>query len=210
MTRPRTGSRRALHALVGAALVTGCTGGAPERDPAVTALQIELLERGRRDQAIRDTVFGAGLAMDQGALRRMLAVDSDNSSWLKEQIRLHGFPTTAKVGKGAADAAFLIVQHATHDPGFQRAMLDTITAAFARGDVDGQSYALLYDRVTVQSGGKQRYGTQARLEGSRVVFDAMEDSAHVDSLRSTVGLPSLAEYRRTLDSVYFRKDKPDS
>lgn len=185
------------------ALAIGACGGETARE----ALQVELLERVRADQAIRDTVFGSGTSMDPGALSRMLKIDSSNTAWLKQQIRTHGYPTSARVGKAAADAAALIVQHATHDTLFQRLMLDTIAAAFTRGEVDGQSYAMLYDRVTVQAGGRQRYGTQARLVSDALVFDPIEDSSRVDSLRATVGLPPLAVYRRTLDSVYLRGER---
>jgi hypothetical protein len=194
----KPGLRRFVETSVLALAFGGCGG-----ETARQALQVELLERVRADQAIRDTVFGRGTSMDPGALRRMLTIDSSNTAWLKQQIRTHGYPTSARVGKAAADAAALIVQHATHDTLFQRQMLDTISAAFARGEVDGQSYALLFDRVTVQAGGRQRYGTQARLVSDALVFDPIEDSSRVDSLRATVGLPPLAVYRRTLDSVYF-------
>lgn len=170
-----------------------------------TALKIELLDRGHRDQAVRDSVFGRGADLDSSAVRLMQQVDIDNTTWLKELVAREGWPTRAKVGAEAANSAFLILQHAVHDPAFQRMMLDTISQAYQRGDVDGQSYALLYDRVTVQSGGKQRYGSQAQIRNGRVVFDPIEDSAKVDSLRASVGLPPLAEYRRVLDSVYFRK-----
>ncbi len=170
-----------------------------------TALKIELLDRGHRDQAVRDSVFGKGTDLDSSAVRLMQQVDIDNTTWLKELVAREGWPTRAKVGAEAANSAFLILQHAVHDPAFQRMMLDTISQAYQRGDVDGQSYALLYDRVTVQSGGKQRYGSQAQIRNGRVVFDPIEDSAKVDSLRASVGLPPLAEYRRVLDSVYFRK-----
>jgi hypothetical protein len=191
------------------AVASACSGEASPRADALTALQVELLERGSADQAIRDTVFGQGLQLDPVAVARMNRVDSANAAWLKEQIRLHGWPSPAKVGKAAGNAAFLIVQHAVHDPAFQRMMLDTITRAFERGEVDGQSYALLHDRVSVQSGGRQRYGTQARIEGTHLVFEPMEDSLRVDSLRATVGLPSLEVYRRTMDSVYFHKGRPE-
>lgn len=170
-----------------------------------TALKIELLDRGHRDQAVRDSVFGKGTDLDPAAVRLMQQVDMENTTWLKDLVAREGWPTAAKVGAEAANSAFLILQHAVHDPAFQRMMLDTISQAYARGDVDGQSYALLYDRVTVQSGGKQRYGSQMQIRNGRIVFDPIEDSAKVDSLRASVGLPSLAEYRRVLDSVYLRK-----
>lgn len=170
-----------------------------------TALQIELLDRGHRDQAVRDSVFGKGTDLDSSDVRLMQQVDMENTTWLKELVAREGWPTRAKVGAEAANSAFLILQHAVHDPAFQQMMLDTISQAYQRGEVEGQSYALLYDRVTVQSGGKQRYGSQAQIRNHRIVFEPIEDSAKVDSLRASVGLPPLAEYRRALDSVYFRK-----
>ena len=173
-----------------------------ERDPAIVGLQLELLERGARDQAIRDTVFGVAASMDSAAAARMTEVDRANTTWLKHQVATHGWPSREKVGDRASQAAFLIVQHAVHDPSFQRMMLDTITTAWKAGHVDGESYALLYDRVESQAGRPQRYGTQARLVDGRLVFDIMEDSSKVDSLRATVGLGTLKEYRRVLDSVY--------
>jgi hypothetical protein len=188
------------------ALAAACAGQEENTDvDANTALKIALLERGHRDQSVRDSVFGKGDELDSAGMRWMQQVDMDNTQWLKELVAREGWPTTARVGAEASKSAFLILQHATHDPAFQRMMLDTISQGYARGEVDGQSYALLYDRVTVKSGGRQRYGTQAQLRGGRIVFDPIEDSSKVDSLRASVGLPSLAVYRRTLDSVYFRK-----
>lgn len=187
-------------------LVVGCTGEERETpDPATRALQVELLERMSRDQAIRDSAFGPGGAIDTVMAREMERIDRDNTTWLKAEIAAHGWPSRERVGESASNAAFLIVQHATHDPAFQAAMLDTLTAAWGRAEVDGQSYALLYDRVQSQAGRKQRYGTQAKFEKGGIVFDPMEDSSKVDSLRQTVGLGTLADYRRVLDSVYIRK-----
>jgi hypothetical protein len=191
-------------------VLLGCTERDPrERDPAVTKLQIELMTRVTADQAIRDTVFSKGIALDPMTISRMEQVDRDNTSWLKDQIRQHGWPSAAKVGKAASDAALLIVQHAVHDRPFQRMALDTVTRLFENGDVEGQAFALLYDRVKTQAGEKQRYGTQAKMNNRKITFDPMEDSTRVDSLRATVGLPPLAVYRRTLDSVYLGNTKPE-
>jgi hypothetical protein len=212
--RPR-GARGALVTAVAAAaclvlVASGCGERGEDGEIDVdknTALKIELLDRGHRDQAVRDSVFGKGTDLDSAAVRWMQQVDMENTTWLKELVAREGWPTTAKVGAEASKSAFLILQHAVHDPGFQRMMLDTISTAYQAGEVDGQSYALLYDRVTVQSGGKQRYGTQMQIRNERIVFDPIEDSSKVDSLRASVGLPPLAEYRRVLDSVYFGKKK---
>lgn len=184
--------------------VLACSG-PPDKDPRITALQIELMTRVTADQAIRDTVFSKGIALDPMTISRMEQVDRDNTSWLKDQIRQHGWPSAASVGKTASDAALLIVQHAVHDQPFQRMALDTVTKLFEKGEVEGQAFALLYDRVKTQAGEKQRYGTQAKMTDRKITFEPMEDSSKVDSLRQTVGLPPLAVYRRTLDSVYLGK-----
>lgn len=189
-------------------LVVACSNGPPDKDPRITALQIELMTRVTADQAIRDTVFSKGIALDPMTISRMEQVDRDNTSWLKDQIRRHGWPSAAKVGKTASDAALLIVQHAVHDQPFQRLALDTVTSLFEKGEVEGQAFALLYDRVKTQAGEKQRYGTQAKMNDRKITFDPMEDSTKVDSLRKTVGLSPLAVYRRTLDSVYLGKTQP--
>lgn len=199
---------RLRFALVALVIAAGCNRSPSERDPDITRLQIELMRRATADQAIRDTAFGKGLALDPVTIARMEQIDVQNTTWLKDQMRTSGWPSAALVGKAASDAALLIVQHAVHDRAFQRMVLDTVTRAFERGEVDGQAYALLYDRVQTQAGEKQRYGTQAKLSNRQLVFEPMEDSSRVDSLRATVGLPPLAVYRRTLDSVYFGKQSP--
>jgi hypothetical protein len=185
-----------------------CERDSRDRDPAVTKLQIELMTRVTADQAIRDTVFSKGIALDPATISRMEQVDRDNTSWLKDQIRKQGWPSASKVGKAASDAALLIVQHAVHDPPFQRMALDTVTRLFEKGEVEGQAFALLFDRVKTQAGEKQRYGTQAKMNDRKITFEPMEDSSKVDSLRKTVGLPPLAVYRQTLDSVYLGKTTP--
>ena len=204
MSPPFSAARVATVACL--VLVTACGGEGEAGDvDENTALKIELLDRGHRDQAVRDSVFGKGSELDSAGVRWMQQVDMENTQWLKELVAREGWPSASKVGSEASNSAFLIVQHATHDPAFQRMMLDTITLGYQKGEVDGQAYALLFDRVMVKAGGKQRYGTQAQIRSGGIVFDPIEDSMKVDSLRATVGLPPLAEYRRTLDSVYFRK-----
>ncbi len=202
----RGSAMRVLATVVAATVVVAACGGTERdgADPAIRALQLQLLERGSRDQAIRDSVFLPGGAIDSAAMIRMGQVDRENTEWLKAEVAARGWPTRAGVGAQASEAAFLIVQHATHDAPFQQAMLDTLTRAWEAREVDGESYALLYDRVQSQAGRKQRYGTQARFERGAIVFEPIEDSARVDSLRASVGLGSLSDYRRVLDSVYRR------
>ncbi len=168
----------------------------------------ELLQRVRLDQAIRDT-FAAQLrstgTITQPVARRMRAVDSSNTAWLKPLIRQLGWPTVAAVGRDGVEAAFLLVQHADQDTAFQASVLPRLNSAYTAGNIDGESLAMLTDRVAKAQGKPQRYGTQATIRNGTVIIDPIEDSAEVDARRARLGLPPLAAYKRTLDSVYSKQ-----
>jgi hypothetical protein len=172
---------------------------------ADSSLRAELLARVRQDQAIRDT-FAAELratgSITPATGQRMLAIDSANTKWLKDIVSARGWPTRAAVGDEALRAAFLLVQHADHDPAFQARMLPLLEQAYAAGEIDGGQVALLTDRVAKAQGRLQRYGSQATIRDGRVIIDPIDDSVHVDERRARMGLPPLADYVRILDSVY--------
>jgi hypothetical protein len=81
--------------------------------------------------------------------------------------------------------------------------------ALQDGDVSGQNYALLLDRVLVGEGKPQLYGTQAlpfvQWTEQEPKLAPIEDEKNVDERRQKVGLPSLDEYRKLLKQVYFPK-----
>jgi hypothetical protein len=131
----------------------------------------------------------------------MARMDSANIAWLKAYVRRWGWPTSSQVGREAVRSAFLLVQHAVQDTGFMRAMLPSIEDAGRRGDLDGSDVAMLVDRLEVKAGRGQIYGTQLSLRAGRWEFDPIADSVNVDARRRTVGLPTLAEYRRLVDSM---------
>src|SRR5207244_6160203 len=94
------------------------------------------------------------------AMSRGEAIDADNTAWLKDVVRRHGWPGCSLVGAEAANAAWLLVQHADRDPAFQRECLSLMEAAVAAGDASPADLAYLTDRVLRAEGKPQRYGTQ--------------------------------------------------
>ena len=160
----------------------------------------ELEIRGRADQDVRDR-FGADGRVDAAQAAAMARVDSANTAWLKTYVARWGWPTTAQLGHDGVRTAFLIVQHATHDTAFMRAMLPSINESYRRGELDGGAVALLTDRLEVKAGRPQIYGTQLSLRDGRWVLDPIVDSLRVDERRRSMGLPPLAEYLRKVDSV---------
>jgi hypothetical protein len=83
-----------------------------------------------------------------------------------------------------------------------------VEAAYRAGQVDGQSVALLTDRVAKARGRLQIYGTQTTFQGSEPVFDPIEDSAGVDARRARLGLLPLAVYKQKLDSMVAAAGRP--
>ena len=127
-------------------------------------------------------------------------VDAENTEFMKGVIAKHGWPGKSLVGVEAAGAAWLLVQHADHDPEFQTKALEHIKTAFKTGDATGQQLAYLTDRVLLKQGKKQLYGTQFVGMGPDTKPAPIEDEANVDQRRKEVGLPPLADYARTLRS----------
>jgi hypothetical protein len=176
-----------------------------------SALARELVARGVADQAIRDTVIQAmqaGSPADPLLIARMNAVDSANLGWLKTTVAARGWPGRSLVGSEASHYAFLIAQHAVQDTLFQARVLGLMEQGIPQQEVDGQDFALLSDRMAVQRGLPQQFGTQARLDNRRIIFHPILDSANVDERRRKIGLVPLAAYARQLDSLYDGTHRP--
>ena len=184
---------------------------ASKRSADNSGLRRELLQRVEQDQAIRNELIKKGADHpDRSILARMKAIDASNTKWMRIIVRKYGWPSPTLVGRDGTEAAFLLVQHA--DLAFQKQMLPFVTKAYRQGDLSGQSYALLLDRVLVGEGKPQVYGTQAkRFEewvGGQPVLEPIEDEANVDKRRAEVGLSPLSEYRELLKRIYFPNDTP--
>ena len=174
------------------------------------ALRQELLERYKRDQAVRDEWIRKGVQhTDAAVMARVEAVDSENTARMRHIIKQYGWPGPELVGKDGTEAAFILVQHA--DPAFQREVLPLVRDAYQANKLSGQDYALLLDRVLVREGKLQVYGTQAKSfdqwKGHEPVLEPIEDEANIDRRRAEVGLPALAEYLVMLKRMYYPKDK---
>jgi len=64
----------------------------------------------------------------------------------------------------------------------------------AEGEASAKNLAYLVDRVLVNSGSPQVYGTQCRSVDGELVSQEIEDASEVDQRRASVGLGPVAEY----------------
>jgi hypothetical protein len=124
--------------------------------------------------------------------QQIIPIDEANERALTAMLPAEGWFTISKYGRPAAQAAFLIVQHAPIE--FQEPFLPRLEALAAKGEVDGGDYALLYDRVAVRHDRPQRYGSQMRCEGARWVPNPIEDPPNLDKRRAAMGMGPYADY----------------
>ncbi|WP_394694727.1 DUF6624 domain-containing protein [Hyphobacterium sp.] len=130
------------------------------------------------------------------ASRTMAAIDQRNREWLRGQVENHGWFSISGFGEDADQAAFLIVQHADGDIAFQQEMLDLLLPLAASGETSVIGFSYLMDRVAVNTGERQLYGTQGWCTGPnswepREYEGSRQD---VDGRRQAIGLQPLENY----------------
>lgn len=172
----------------------------------------ELVRRGWVDQTLREemsdalpqtgTLSGGQMLTAARYFLVQKRVDHANTEALRTIIDRIGWPVPDAVGEEAAQAAFLIAQHADHDRAFQRRALQLLRDAYERGEAPGASVAMLTDRLRVADDRPQVYGTQAAIVDGSIEFAPIEDRATVDARRADMGLPSLDEYLDALKKTY--------
>lgn len=128
-------------------------------------------------------------------------LDQKNTARMKEVVDQIGWPTISKVGKEAAEGAWLLVQHADYDVEFQKRCLQLMKEA-PEDEVSKIDTAYLEDRVRVNEGRPQLYGTQFYGEGENYGPRPIENPEKVDERRKELGLESLEEYKKSLVKKY--------
>lgn len=159
-------------------------GTAPEPDEAEVEhveLRAELEEMLAEDQAER---------MDASAAIN----DRARAERLREIVDEYGWPTFSLVGESAATAAWAIAQHADHDVELQERMLELMRVAVADEEADPSQLAFLEDRVALNQGRAQIYGSQIGCVDGEAVPGPIEDEENVDARRAEVDLEPLADY----------------
>lgn len=168
---------------------------------------------GEEDQRFRDyeRIMRMEDSEQQEFLRRGGEADRRHARRLAEIIDEHGWPDRSRFGPEAARAAFLIVQHADHDPEWQAEVLPMLEEAAGAGTIDRAEYAYLVDRVRVAADRPQVYGTQygvVKNELGQAVADEsgnlqylppiVEDPEHLDRRRAEMDMGPWAEYDRQM------------
>ena len=139
-------------------------------------LRLELLEMMDRDQAMRAGPYNA-------------EIDHQNTARLKEIIGDSGWPTIKMVGRDGSKAAWLLAQHADHDPEFQQYVLTLLEPLAKNGEISPANYAYLYDRTHEP----QLFATQGACYGEKWEPREIADVEHLEKRRAEYGMEPFAE-----------------
>src|ERR687894_1741011 len=164
-------------------------------------LAAELARMADEDQRFRSRLQGDGnefvRRIDLESRMEAQRIDVSNTDRLRDIVSEHGWPGRSLVGEGGAHHAWLIAQHADRQLDFQREALELLADAVSRGEAAQRDLAYLTDRVRLNEGREQVYGTQiAEVKDGNGVPWPVEDPANLDARRAGVGLPPFEEYSR--------------
>src|SRR3972149_4787486 len=129
--------------------------------------------------------------------------DKKNTLKIKEIIKKFGWPTINLVGKKASHNAWLLVQHADHDIKFQKKCLKLMENIYKINPnlINKTNIAYLKDRVLVNEGNKQLFGTQF-YTNKKGIFGPrpIKDIKNLDKRRKEYNLPPFSEYKKLIKS----------
>jgi hypothetical protein len=177
--------------------------------PPPTSDSERLIRMGELDQAGRRVIVAIDFssipeperqaAMDAAAAP-IEAVDAENQAALLAMIPPEGWFLKSRYGAKAAEAAFHIVQHS--DVTLWRRFLPVLEPLVASGEIDGQSYAMMFDRLAISEARPQRFGTQWRCDGGKYRPYPIENADRLDERRSAMGIPVTFAWEK----AYYAKE----
>lgn len=128
---------------------------------------------------------------------------------LAEILQEYGYPGFDLVGKDGSSDYWMMVQHSDHNPDFQKEVLGKMKIEIGKENADPLEYGLLVDRVNINTGKAQLYGTQVEYDFdiARAFPKNLADSANVNKRRKSLGMEPLEEYLNEMTLINFEVNK---
>ena len=122
----------------------------------------------------------------------------------KKIIDQYGFPTYSMVGKESSHKFWEMVQHFDHDVLLQQTVVRMMDRAIKQNDASVIDFAYLSDRVLINLGREQNFGTQIKYNFTKKTYVPLkiENIEVVNVNRAKIGLPPLKEYIAQMNAKY--------
>jgi ribosomal protein L15 len=128
---------------------------------------------------------------------------------VKTIFETEGFPGYNTVGKTGSKHFWLLVQHLDQWPAFQAQVLQAMAQQVQKQNASAQDFAYLTDRVRLNTGKPQLYGTQVTYNTTscQAMPKNLEASATVNERRKAVGLDRLETYLDQMSTMHFEMNR---
>ncbi len=136
------------------------------------------------------------------------SVFTTHQKQLEEIFNKVGFVGYDLAGKEGSDNFWVMVQHSDHDPVFQKNVLAKMKVQVDSGNATPEYYGYLVDRVHINTGEEQVYGTQFEYNELGQAFPKnMTDTTGVNSRRISLGLTPMIERMNEMTLSHFLMNK---
>lgn len=177
------------------------------------ALKKELEDIYRHDQELRQQInaiqekYGADSKELQALWEKISQTDEANLIKVEKILAKHGWVGRDEVGPKAASTLFLVIQHSNQDAMMKYVPL--LRQAVKEKKAHASHLALMEDRIAINAGEKQTYGSQLSIIDGKTVLSPIIDPDHVDERRASMDLEPIADYiagwKLTWDLTAYKK-----
>ena len=141
------------------------------------------------------------------AAKEFQKIIRSNFPVIKNIADKYGFPGFDLVGKESSNNYWLLVQHSDFNVAFQKRILKLMKPKVDKKNASGQNYAYLVDRINLNEGRQQIYGTQIIMGGNGTRLKPCFDTLNLDRRRLSVGLKPIKEYLKQCDEIFYEMNK---
>lgn len=153
----------------------------------------QIIRLKKDDLTMRDQLIQSG-QLSNGYNTDMEHLHNKHANILDEIINKIGYPTIAKVGEEAHEAAWLVIQHAISQPAFMKKCEKLLSNAVDERQANPKHLAYLSDRIAAFEERPQLYGTGFDWDEQRMMSPKpFDDLNKVNQRRKELGLNTLEE-----------------
>lgn len=175
----------------------------PSSDASIATIQRTITDMWADDQSARITMLNLGTEDTTGArfwalqLAKAHTIEADLASteYIENLLDTYDWLDRKRFGAAVSQHAWLLVQHADDRPDLQARVLKNMETHLKTGGIKPANYAYLWDRVAVNTGRKQRYGTQPiwECQNSQLQLQPLENPETVNQRRAEMNMDTVEQ-----------------
>lgn len=126
--------------------------------------------------------------------------DSLNFLKIEKILDEYGWLGADAIGEQGNKTLFLVIQHS--DLETQLKYLPMMREALKKGNAEGKDFALLVDRIAMEQGNRQIYGSQIKIDGDEFYVYPIIEPEKVNERRADVGLEPIEDYVKNVGMTW--------